>query len=275
MRTTHKTHRLHAGLTLVEMLIVLSIIAVLLTFFLPVLVKVRGAAQKAVCANNMRAIGQGVVHYAADNDGRLPYPGNAQMQYLSANYAWGGPGSPDNWFVKNFIDRYVAKYDVMPDNLRGNSQSLFYTTNLVHCPTMGRDGQPDWPESPLMNNPNFSYAFNSYIAGSYDFIPKGVTLSRVDGQAMLLTETRCGARLGMNAHVNGPHDSHAILNPPQYQNHAGPQYDGEANILYADGHVQAMSVADIPVMDPQDPTSLSAASRVFWQNPSWPTVSSD
>jgi len=61
------------GFTLVELLVVISIIALLLAILLPALKSARGAAQQAVCINNMRQVMVGMMVFETDN-GALPDP---------------------------------------------------------------------------------------------------------------------------------------------------------------------------------------------------------
>ncbi|MGB0716998.1 MAG: type II secretion system protein [Phycisphaerae bacterium] len=57
---------LRSGFTLIEVLVVISIIALLLTILIPVLSKARGEGKAAVCLARLRVIGQGMVIYAND-----------------------------------------------------------------------------------------------------------------------------------------------------------------------------------------------------------------
>jgi prepilin-type N-terminal cleavage/methylation domain-containing protein/prepilin-type processing-associated H-X9-DG protein len=60
--------------TLVELLVVISIIALLLAILMPSLRKARAQAQAVVCGLHMRQYGLAVVQYAADNDDKFaPY----------------------------------------------------------------------------------------------------------------------------------------------------------------------------------------------------------
>ena len=60
------------GFTLVELLVVISIIALLVSILLPALNKAREAGKRIVCATNVRAIYMATYYYFLDYDGRYP-----------------------------------------------------------------------------------------------------------------------------------------------------------------------------------------------------------
>ena len=101
---------LRPGFSLIELLVVISIIAVLIGILLPVLGSVRDAGKATVCMSNMRNLGQAMGMYHVDNRSTFPQP--AQEGALAVNGSTGSAAAERLqgemlWF--NALDYYLQK----------------------------------------------------------------------------------------------------------------------------------------------------------------------
>jgi prepilin-type N-terminal cleavage/methylation domain-containing protein/prepilin-type processing-associated H-X9-DG protein len=72
LSTSSDAHR--RAFTLVELLVVISVITLLIALLLPALSKAMGASKTASCQVNFRSLGQAFAQYASDNKGLLTRP---------------------------------------------------------------------------------------------------------------------------------------------------------------------------------------------------------
>jgi prepilin-type N-terminal cleavage/methylation domain-containing protein/prepilin-type processing-associated H-X9-DG protein len=97
--TTHRRQR--RGFTLVELLVVIAIIGTLIGLLLPAVQKVRSAAARTVCGNNLRQIGLALQNY------------DATFRCLPPGVARSGRGQPSNaTYWSYFILPYIEEDNI-------------------------------------------------------------------------------------------------------------------------------------------------------------------
>ncbi len=108
--------------TLIEVLVVISIISMLMAILVPCMGYARERAKRVACMANLRSIGQGIYVYADDNDGRL-IPGD----HLVTWSVWGNPTErsvPDGLCCDYVNLGHLMASDILP--IPTNKDSIFF-----------------------------------------------------------------------------------------------------------------------------------------------------
>jgi prepilin-type N-terminal cleavage/methylation domain-containing protein len=167
-----KTREVRAtpGFTLIELLVVIAIIAILIGLLLPAVQKVREAAARSQCSNNLKQLGLAAQNCADTYQSQLPplmafYPG-APATY-TGNSLWASP----HVFVLPFIEQqnyYNGMIASLPNaNAAWNyADSKKYPVKTFLCPSD--------PSISLTGNPlNTSYAVNALVFGGCNITSVG------------------------------------------------------------------------------------------------------
>ena len=185
-----QSHPLRRGFTLIELLVVIAIIAVLIGLLLPAVQKVREAAARSQCQNNLKQIGLGTTNCTDSHNGELPpafynypsiYPIPANNQLEAAPAVWILPFIEQQNIYNGIMAAVaVAGYPSgtnalgSPINYNGASP---VTIKIYQCPsdaTLTQAGSLTTPGTVM------SYASNGQVFGIPFVNPGSTTITKLE-----------------------------------------------------------------------------------------------
>lgn len=200
------------GLTLIEIITVLAIMGIVAALTLVALGGVRESAKSTKSAGHMRQWGVALHLHLADNDGVIPFEGDADRM------TWGRIANTANqqaWF--NVLPQYVGMLPMRELDSAGR-QAFTRTAGIHHCPLV------EWRDH---RQPNFSYMMNSQIyhpAGPGDDADSPVRYSHIQDPAMTVMFADLNQQFNTRPRGRGRHVDARHRN-------------NQTNILFFDGSV--------------------------------------
>lgn len=231
------TSRRRAAFTLVELLVVISVIALLISLLLPVLSSARAAAKTVVCGSGLKQTHLAFVLYADDNDG-----------WIANAWSWHYDKAPGNTFASHGMGMYS-----MAPKVKNSTRD--YNSLFRECPEIPEDN-PD--RDPF-------YGINEWLgAGGF-----GRFLATAEPSSVRVDHVRRPS--GILAFVDG-HKSRgdSWLARPIYKFQVTPRFGHDRhgykpNLVYVDGHVEQIHYDDLNIYT----NSGADPARRIWDYNKW------
>ncbi len=242
------------GFTLVELLVVISIISLLMSIMLPALGRAREMARQVSCASNMRQISLAFNMFGMSNEDEIP----VASKIMGANNPW-------IWALLPYIQGDENK-----------SQTFERPAELWFCPS---DRDP-YPSLFAPHGQEYtSYALNGYYqpakggsgwsagtpeirigpAGGYKY-----TQIKNTSSVMLMMETSFyGQVYDME---NSRVSSYSLPREGHHRNTSGFYHLGKMNLMFVDGHIESIRGKKAAPW----PVPFSAQGGSFWPELSLP-----
>jgi len=203
-----------SGFTLIELLVVIAIIAILIGLLLPAVQKVREAAARMKCSNNLKQLAI-AVHSYHDAQGRFPYNGDP---VANAGCCTSATARQWSWIAR--ILPYIEQGNLFTQGGMGNSPEPVQDTSnatilnfikvvipTLRCPSdlspETRNNTANWAAVPMGTTSYKGVSGGNWAWGNYPFTPTGGSNNGLDLGNGIFWRSDYGRKLRMENIADG------------------------------------------------------------------------